>query len=60
MPEELITLKEAASILSISRSTLRRWIAQGRLPCVRLGRLIRVRIADLDAFIRIGLDRRGR
>lgn len=60
MAQELITLKEAASLLSISRSTLRRWIAQGRLPCVRLGRLLRVRVADLDALVRIGFHGRGK
>lgn len=60
MAEELISLKEAASILSISLSTIRRWITQGRLPCVRLGRLLRVRVADIDAIVRLGLDRHGR
>ena len=60
MAQELISLKEAASLLSVSRSTLRRWVAQGRLPYVRLGRLVRVHVADLDALIRVGFLERGR
>jgi len=60
MAQELISLKEAAELLSVSRSTLRRWIAQGLLPYVRLGRLLRVRVADLDALVRIGFLGRGK
>ena len=46
---EWVSLREAAKIYAISTYTLRRRIASGDLPAVKLGyKLIRVRIADLD------------
>ena len=54
MPEnnKAIDLTAAAEYLGVSVITLRRRIAEGRLPAYRLGpRAIRVRIADLDALM---------
>ena len=46
---EWISLREAARIYAVSTYTLRRRIATGHLPAVKLGyKLIRVRIKDLD------------
>ncbi len=46
---EWVSLREAAKIYAVSTYTLRRRIASGDLPAVKLGyKLIRVRIADLD------------
>lgn len=49
----LLTIQEAAEVLRISVSTLRRWDREGKLPAVRLGgaRLMRYRAEDLHAFI---------
>jgi excisionase family DNA binding protein len=44
-----ISLRQAAAIYAVSIYTLRRRIASGDLPAVKLGyKLIRVRIEDLD------------
>ncbi|MBD8218109.1 excisionase family DNA-binding protein [Microbacterium sp. CFBP 13617] len=41
----------AAELLGVSVDTIRRRIADGTLPAERIGpRLIRIRIADLDAL----------
>ena len=46
---EWVSLREAAKIYAISTYTLRRRIASGDLPAVKLGyKLIRVRASDLD------------
>ena len=46
---EWVSLREAAKIYAISTYTLRRRIASGDLPAVKLAyKLIRVRISDLD------------
>ncbi len=46
---EWVSLREAARIYAVSTYTLRRRIATGHLPAVKLGyKLIRVRITDLD------------
>jgi excisionase family DNA binding protein len=50
----LMTLREAASYLSVSYWTVRSWVESGKLPSVRLpgdGRLVRVERAALDALI---------
>ena len=54
---ELFTVAETASILGVSRKLVSAWIRQGALPAIRLGpgqRLLRIRRADLEAFIASG------
>lgn len=49
---ELIGLPEAADRCGLSYRTIRRWVAAGRLPAVRVGpRLLKVSTADLDTLI---------
>lgn len=43
------TYAEAAVKLRIAESTLRRWVSKGRVPCHRLGRLVRFTDEDLTA-----------
>jgi excisionase family DNA binding protein len=46
---EWVSLREAAKIYAVGTYTLRRRIASGDLPAVKLGyKLIRMRISDLD------------
>ena len=47
----LLTTEEAASVLNLSPWTLRHWVLDQRIRCMRLGRLVRFRLADLEAFI---------
>ncbi|MFN0070722.1 MAG: PAS domain S-box protein [Chloroflexota bacterium] len=48
---ELYTPKQAAEILSVSLTTLRRWIRSGKLPAVQSGsRGVRIKRAQLDAL----------
>ena len=46
----LLTLPEVAVFLSVSPKTVRRLVGRG-LPCVRLGRVVRFRQADLLRFV---------
>jgi excisionase family DNA binding protein len=64
--ERLHRIPAAAELAAVGEATLRRWIAEGRLPIVRIpGRVagsteLRVRAADLDDFIRaLAGDRRA-
>lgn len=42
---------EAGQHLHVTSRTIRRWIAEGRLPARRFGpRTIRIRVEDLDAL----------
>lgn len=49
----LLTPEEAAEILGISPGTLTVWRSTGRynLPYVKVGRAVRYRPSDIDAFI---------
>lgn len=57
-PERLLTVSEAAGLLAVSEKTIRRWIAAGRLPAVRLGRLVRVSSKSLIEFVQLSEDSR--
>jgi len=47
----LLTLNQAAEYLALSHWTLRRLVWRGDLPHVRIGRLVQLDRADLDAWI---------
>jgi len=52
-PKQLLRLDQVADRLSVSMSTVRRLVKEGRLTTVRIGpKVIRVRPEDLEAFIR--------
>jgi excisionase family DNA binding protein len=53
--EGLVSVAEAAQRLACSTAALRRWIAQGRLRPVRLGRAVRLRVAEVDRAISEGI-----
>ncbi len=50
---ELLTRDEAAAFLGIKPQTLAVWLSAGRysLPCIKVGRLVRYRLRDLEAFL---------
>jgi len=53
MPERkrLLRPEEVAELLQVSRRTVVRWLREGRLKGVRVGRLWRVREEDLDTLL---------
>ena len=57
--EELLNGKDVARILNVSLAFAYRLMAQGQIPSVRLGRSVRVRKVDLQAFIENNLSSAG-
>jgi len=52
MATRLLTLREVADRTGLALKSVRAWAAQRRhLPTVRLGRAVRVREADLEAWL---------
>ena len=55
MKGPLLTLQAAADRLSVSKSLIKKWVAEGVIEVVRLGtgkrRLIRIRPETLEAFV---------
>src|SRR6266550_2581325 len=52
-PNELLDIAQAAALLNVSETSLRRWTNSGQLPCLRVGRRRerRFRRGDLMAFM---------
>jgi excisionase family DNA binding protein len=48
---QLLTVSEVAQRLRLSERQIRRMIADGRIPVVRLGRAVRIREETLRALI---------
>jgi excisionase family DNA binding protein len=55
---ELLSVEEAAVMLSCSPAAIRKWVYQRRLPVVKVGRLTRLRRRDLEAVVANGLHER--
>lgn len=52
----MLSPKEFAYRLSISRWTVYAWIQEGRIKSVKLGRLVRIPEAELDRLIEEGVQ----
>jgi excisionase family DNA binding protein len=53
MPGDLLTSTEAAKLLGVDRSTVARYVRQGRLPAIKLpSGHTRIRRKDVDRLIR--------
>lgn len=48
---DLLTVEQAADYLNITTHFTRRLIRERRIPFLKVGRLIRFRRADLDAYL---------
>lgn len=52
---DLVSVSEGADILACGQQSLRRWIRQGRVPAVRLGKSVRLRRPDVLRIAQAGL-----
>jgi excisionase family DNA binding protein len=50
--EELLSVDAVAHYLELEPVTIYRWCRDGRLPCLKLGKVWRIRRSALDAFLR--------
>jgi excisionase family DNA binding protein len=51
--DRLLTAREVAERLGFSPETVLRWTRAGDLPALRLGRSLRYRPADVDAWLEL-------
>ena len=47
----LMSVREVCSIVGVSERTVRRWLAEGKLPCYRVMRVVRISLDDLNSFL---------
>lgn len=52
--ERLLSVKDAAALLGCSEAAVRKWLYQRKLRAVKVGRLTRLRVTDLEAFVQVG------
>lgn len=59
--KQLLTRKQAADFLGVKETTLAHWKCTGRynLPSVKIGRLVKYRVSDLEQFIENGVVNHG-
>ena len=55
---DLLSIKEAAQRLACSPAAIRKWLYQRRLRAVKVGRLTRLRVEDIERVAREGLGDR--
>jgi excisionase family DNA binding protein len=48
---QLVSIETAASLLDVSRSSIRRLIKNKRLPALKIGGQVRIRMVDLRRLI---------
>ena len=53
---QLITVEDAAKRLSCSPAAIRKWLYQRRLQAVKVGRLTRLRLEDVERIASVGLE----
>jgi excisionase family DNA binding protein len=51
---EYVSRKGAAAMLSVSDQLIAKFNKQGTLPMYRVGRVVRIKVADLEAMLRRG------
>ncbi|NIO22258.1 MAG: helix-turn-helix domain-containing protein [Candidatus Aenigmarchaeota archaeon] len=56
--ETLVNISEAAKLLTASSRTLQRWMCEGILPYVKIGKLVRLKLSDIERIQNEGLPRR--
>src|ERR671925_156273 len=50
-PSDLLTAEGVAAYLGVRPTTVYEWCRQGRLPCMKLGKVWRIRRAALEDFL---------
>lgn len=54
MTSKYLSPEEAAARLEVTPDTVRKWCRENKLPCVKLGRLWRIREGELNELEGLG------
>ncbi len=49
--KKLLNVIQVANLLNVKPWTIRAWVSQKKIPYVKVGRLVRFRPEDIEAFI---------
>ena len=53
-PERWVSMKEITAYLGINRDTVLNWIEKRGMPAVKVGRLWKFKISEVDAWMKAG------
>lgn len=56
MEQKLMNIREVSDALGVSKSTIRSWVYQHRIPVVRLGTAVRISSVWLEDAMKNGLQ----
>jgi excisionase family DNA binding protein len=54
--EKMLTVKEVAEMLGVSRNTVYSWIKEGRIKALKFKRIIRIPEKEIKASLSKGVD----
>ena len=54
MSEPWVKVEEVAGHLGVAKDTVYRWVQSRGLPAHRVGRLLKFKVSDVDAWVREG------
>lgn len=53
---DLLRAEEVAKLVGVHKVTVLRWVADGKLRAMKVGKVVRIRRVDLAAFVRANLS----
>jgi excisionase family DNA binding protein len=57
---EFMSLTDASVFLSISRRTLEKWVANGKIAATRLGRAVRIPMSEIERLVNASAMPKGK
>lgn len=57
--ERWLSVDEIAEHLGISKVSIYKWVEAGKIPAHKVGRLLRFKVSEIDAWVRDGGARAG-
>ena len=53
-PERWVSLQEICDYLGVKRYTVMKWLAHKNMPAVKIGRLWKFKVSEVDEWVRAG------
>jgi excisionase family DNA binding protein len=51
MKDRLLNIHEIADYLGVAKSTIYKWVHQEYIPHIKMGKLVRFRLCEIDSWI---------
>jgi acetyl-CoA synthetase len=57
--EKFLTVKEAAAALKVENQTIKRWIREGKIDAVKIGRFYRISESAIEKAVKASTTKKG-